>query len=56
MIPQFEAIMLNLFQPIVCYMEEIGKWWEPSLCGCIYSLEARGLINDFRDYVLNKVC
>ncbi|KAF4355521.1 hypothetical protein F8388_003102 [Cannabis sativa] len=30
------------------------KWWGPRLRGCIGTLEARWLVNGFKDYALNS--
>ena len=53
MISLFEAIIL-CFSPLFVTWKKVVNGGEPRLRGCIGSLEARGLINGFRDYALNR--
>lgn len=47
-------VVLHCFSPLFVTWKKVVNGGEPRLRGCIGSLEARGLINGFRDYALNR--
>lgn len=42
------------FSPLFVTWKKLVNGSEPRLRGCIGTLEARGLINGFKDYALNR--
>jgi len=47
-------VILLCFSPLFVTWKKVVNGGEPRLRGCIGSLEARGLINGFRDYALTR--